>query len=134
MEKDVSLFCSIARSLCRSCSRLSLAHTHTRLHVSSSLAPCVRVIINTSQARAVMARLQVDRRERVLMQHLNAKRVSYQTVTLPVGDVLCTYDEGGCTFLLERKRADDYAASIADGRWREQTARLFATGHRVFSA
>ena len=32
----------------------------------------------------------------------------------------------------ERKRADDFAASIKDGRWREQTSRLFATGHRVF--
>ena len=32
----------------------------------------------------------------------------------------------------ERKRADDFAASIIDGRWREQTSRLFATGHRVF--
>ena len=40
--------------------------------------------------------------------------------------------KGGCTFLLERNRADDFAASIKDGRWREKTARLFATGHRVF--
>ena len=50
------------------------------------------------------------------MQHLNAKRVSYQAVSLPVGDVLGLFDEGGCTFLLERKRADDFAASIQDGR------------------
>ena len=78
-----------------------------------------------------MARLQVDRRERALMQHLDAKAVSYQAVTLPVGDVLCTYDEGGCPFLLERKRADDFAASIEDGRWREQAARMFETGHKV---
>ena len=65
------------------------------------------------------------------MQHLDAKRVSYQALSLPVGDVLCTFDEGGCAFLLERKRADDFAASIEDGRWREQGARMFATGHKV---
>ena len=68
-----------------------------------------------------MARLQVDRRERTLMQHLDAKGVY----------ALCTYDEGGCTFLLECKRADDFAASIKDGRWREQAARMFETGHKV---
>jgi ERCC4-type nuclease len=33
---------------------------------------------------------------------------------------------------MERKRADDFSASIQDGRWREQTSRLFSTGHRVF--
>jgi ERCC4-type nuclease len=33
---------------------------------------------------------------------------------------------------MERKRADDFAASIVDGRWREQTSRLFSTGYRVF--
>jgi ERCC4-type nuclease len=33
---------------------------------------------------------------------------------------------------MERKRADDFAASIKDGRWHEQSSRLFATGYRVF--
>ena len=33
---------------------------------------------------------------------------------------------------MERKRADDFAASIQNGRWREQTSRMFATGHRIF--
>ena len=63
-----------------------------------------------------MARLQVDRRKRALMQQLDATRVSYQALTLPVGDVLCTFDKGGCTFLVERKRADDFAAALKDGR------------------
>ena len=62
-----------------------------------------------------MARLAVDTRERASMKHLDAKRVPYRAVTLPVGDVLCTYDEGGCAWIMERKRADDFAASIVDG-------------------
>ena len=33
---------------------------------------------------------------------------------------------------MERKRADDFAVSIQDGRWREQSSRLFASGYRVF--
>jgi ERCC4-type nuclease len=78
-----------------------------------------------------MARLAVDTRERALMKHLDTKRVPYRAITLPVGDVICSYDEGGCAWVMERKRADDFAASIQDGRWREQTSRMFATGHRV---
>ena len=79
-----------------------------------------------------MARLTVDTRERALMHHLDANRVPYRALTLPVGDVLCAYEDGGRAWIMERKRADDFAASIKDGRWREQTSRLFATGHRVF--
>ena len=74
-----------------------------RTHASNSLArllPYVRACVNTDvrQARAVMAQLSVDTRERALMQHLDATRVVYRALTLPVGDVLCTYDEGGCAF------------------------------------
>lgn len=61
-----------------------------------------------------MARLAVDMRERALMQHFDAKRVPYRAVTLPVGDVLCTYEGCGSSWILERKRADDFAASIQD--------------------
>ena len=78
-----------------------------------------------------MACLTVDTRERLLMKHLEMKRVPYRAVSLPVGDVLCTYEGCGSSWIMERKRADDYAASIKDGRWREQTSRMFATGHRV---
>jgi ERCC4-type nuclease len=79
-----------------------------------------------------MATLQIDRRERALMGHLDAKGVSYQALTLPAGDVLCTYEGCGSSWIMERKRADDFAASIQDGRWREQSSRLFASGYRVF--
>ena len=79
-----------------------------------------------------MARLVIDSRERGLIQHLATKRATYHVASLPVGDVLCTYgDESACSWVMERKRADDLACSIKDGRWREQTSRLFASGRRV---
>ncbi len=46
---------------------------------------------------------------------------------LPVGDVLVCC-EGLPRLLLERKTAADLAASIVDGRWKEQTARLRDAG------
>jgi ERCC4-type nuclease len=79
-----------------------------------------------------MAHLVIDNREHGLIRHLVAKCTPHRVAALPVGDVLCTYDAGGCSWIMERKRADDFSASIQDGRWREQTSRLMATGHRVF--
>ena len=80
-----------------------------------------------------MARLVIDSRERGLIRHLAATRATYHVASLPVGDVLCTYgDDSACSWVMERKRADDLACSIKDGRWREQHFRFFATGHRVF--
>ena len=51
---------------------------------------------------------------------------------LDVGDVLVTSGEdqepdGRRTICLERKRWDDLAASVCDGRWREQKARMLPT-------
>lgn len=79
-----------------------------------------------------MERLAVDSRERSLIQCLAAKCVPHRVLSLPAGDLTCTYEGRGCSWILERKRADDFAASIQDGRWREQSSRLFATGLRVF--
>jgi ERCC4-type nuclease len=81
-----------------------------------------------------MAHLVIDNREHGLIRHLVAKSTPHRLAALPVGDVLCMYDGGGCSWIMERKRADDFANSIQDGRWREQTSRLMATGHRVFFA
>ena len=78
-----------------------------------------------------MAQLVVDNREHGLIRHLVAKCTPHRVASLPAGDVLCTYDGGGCSWIMERKRADDFSASIQDGRWREQTSRLMASGHRV---
>ena len=79
-----------------------------------------------------MERLAVDSRERALIQCLAAKRAPHQVLSLPAGDVLCKYEGRGSSWIMERKRADDFADSIRDGRWREQSSRLFATGLRVF--
>ena len=80
-----------------------------------------------------MARLDVDCRERGLIRQLAAKHVPCRVLSLPVGDVLCVYSGSSCaSWVLERKRADDLACSIKDGRWREQMSRLFSTGLRVF--
>ena len=78
-----------------------------------------------------MAHLVIVNREHGLIRHLVTKCTSHRVASLPVGDLLCTYDAGGCSWIMERKRADDFAASIQDGRWREQTGRLMASGHRV---
>ena len=79
-----------------------------------------------------MAHLVVDHREVGLIRHLLATCTPHHVASLPAGDVLCTYHGGGCSWIMERKRADDFSASIQDGRWREQTSRLFSTGHWVF--
>ena len=65
-------------------------------------------------ARARMA-LTIDRRERSLIQLLPEASIE----TLDVGDVWCRLGDGVISFVVERKRVDDFAASIIDGRWSE---------------
>ena len=67
--------------------------------------------------------LTVDARERALIQQLVKTEVEHNVATLPHGDVCFRSDQ--CTWLAERKRADDLAQSIKSGRWREQLGRLF---------
>ena len=68
--------------------------------------------------------LVVDCKEHGLIRALRRQSLPHEVKSLAVGDVLCTYDNpGGSAWVMERKRADDFAASIKDGRWREQTAR-----------
>ena len=76
--------------------------------------------------------LVIDSKEHGLIRALAAGRVAHEVKSLPVGDVLCTYEHGGCSWVMERKRADDLASSIKDGRWREQASRLFGSGLKVF--
>ena len=67
--------------------------------------------------------LTVDARERALIELLAKTGVEHDVATLPLGDVWFRSDR--CTWLAERKRADDLAQSIKSGRWREQLGRLF---------
>ena len=74
--------------------------------------------------------VKIDSREKGLIKIFSGAGLPHQVEALPVGDFMCQY-EGGHAWIAERKRSDDFAASLADGRWREQSARLFASGHQV---
>tara|TARA_B110000091_G_scaffold157293_1_gene167591 strand:+ start:225 stop:887 length:663 start_codon:yes stop_codon:yes gene_type:complete len=68
----------------------------------------------------------VDDREHDLIARLKMEKVDFTVQRLPLGDILL--ERNGTTCLIERKRTDDFAASITDGRWREQKARLKQSG------
>jgi ERCC4-type nuclease len=68
----------------------------------------------------------IDDREHDLIARLKAESVEFTVERLPLGDI--KIEKNGHMALIERKRTDDFAASISDGRWREQKARLSASG------
>jgi len=70
--------------------------------------------------------LRVDDREHALIERLRYGKVKFEVARLPLGDIVI--ENQGVTAVLERKRTDDFAASITDGRWREQKARLAQSG------
>ena len=82
--------------------------------------------------KSFKAIVTIDAREHSLIQTLNEKGASGHIVrSLPVGDVQCTYTDG-TGWLLERKTAFDFAASLRDGRYFEQRSRLLsAKGFRA---
>ena len=69
------------------------------------------------------AMLNVDRRERALSDAFTCLDVAHYMRALPVGDILCEYEEGAA-WIAERKKASDLANSLSSGRLFEQTARL----------
>eukprot|EP00973_Karenia_brevis_P096274 12431446-Karenia_brevis.AAC.2 len=72
--------------------------------------------------------LSVDYREHDLIGML---QIPYSVKTLPVGDLICKYEDGK-EWIAERKRTDDLAKSIKTGRWKEQQERLRITGLQIF--
>jgi len=68
----------------------------------------------------------VDDREHDLIQRFRNEKITFEIKRLPLGDIII--ENNGITAIVERKRTDDFAASISDGRWREQKARLKASG------
>lgn len=68
----------------------------------------------------------VDDREHDLIDRLTAIEATFEVQRLPLGDIII--ERNGTRCIIERKRTDDFAASITDGRWREQKARLAASG------
>lgn len=68
----------------------------------------------------------VDDREHDLIKKLTAIKATFKVERLPLGDIIIEHKGTRC--IIERKRTDDFAASITDGRWREQKARLATSG------
>ena len=75
--------------------------------------------------------LTVDVRERLLIEVLRTGGITHRVAALPVGDVLCEYDDG-TSWIAERKRTDDLANGIKSGRWSEQVSRLVKVSSPVF--
>ena len=104
--------------------------THDMVFAFSSIVfPCVSVFCMES----VDALITIDFREHDLIETFRDNGASGQLVKcLPLADVQCDY-ANGTGWLLERKTAFDFAASIRDGRFFEQRSRLTnATGFLVF--
>jgi len=70
--------------------------------------------------------LVIDSRESRLCDALKTLGVSFQTAGLDVGDFMIQNEAGEPLLVAERKSLADFAASNADGRYREQRARLMA--------
>jgi len=70
--------------------------------------------------------MKIDDREHDLIQQLKNEAVTFDIERLPLGDIIIEHNS--TTAIIERKRTDDFAASITDGRWREQKARLKVSG------
>lgn len=68
----------------------------------------------------------IDDREHDLINRLTSIKATFKVQRLPLGDIIIAHNGTRC--IIERKRTDDFAASITDGRWREQKARLAASG------
>lgn len=75
-----------------------------------------------------MVSIIVDSRESALLSAISGA----SSANLHLGDVQVKYDENN-SFIFERKTLSDLAASIKDGRYREQKARILAAipPHRV---
>ena len=72
----------------------------------------------------------VDNREKALARAMNDS-MQFDIQTLPLGDVICKYDDGSA-WILERKSASDLAQSIKSGRWGDQSRRLSEAGCKIF--
>lgn len=78
--------------------------------------------------------IRVDSREDALNDmlrlNLTGTKHSLRSESLPVGDVILSSEDGGTDYLVfERKSLADLAASIQDGRYKEQSHRLQALPH-----
>ena len=78
-----------------------------------------------------MATVTLDTREQALKRLFDTHCSGHNVGALAVGDLHVSYPSGA-GWIAERKRVDDLAASLTDGRWKDQCGRLFGqTGRRV---
>ena len=83
-----------------------------------------------------MIKIIVDSRESSLISCIKdrdferyADQISVEVQTLDIGDIHICLDFN--IFIFERKTIPDLLASIKDGRYKEQKARLLASGHNI---
>jgi ERCC4-type nuclease len=69
--------------------------------------------------------IQIDYRERKIIEILTNQNIQHKIFTMDIGDILIG------NILIERKTLVDLVASIKDGRYHEQKARLKQYGGRV---
>jgi ERCC4-type nuclease len=80
--------------------------------------------------------VKIDAREQELISKLNTiiqsnpkfKDIQIETVSLPIGDIIVSYNDVD-HIIIERKTVADLAASIKDGRYVEQSYRLNGIQH-----
>ena len=75
--------------------------------------------------------IKIDYREKDLIQKITTilseralGHITLQSENLPLGDIIICEDNGSEKIILERKTLQDLAASIRDGRYKEQSFRL----------
>jgi ERCC4-type nuclease len=75
-----------------------------------------------------MFTLKVDHRENKLKPYFDEHKVECQYENLEFGDFQILDSQGQIKLLFERKTLDDMLASIKDGRYKNQKARIFQAG------
>jgi ERCC4-type nuclease len=75
--------------------------------------------------------IKIDYREKDLIQKITTilseralEHITIQSENLPLGDIIICTDNGTENLIIERKTLQDLAASIRDGRYKEQSFRL----------
>jgi crossover junction endonuclease MUS81 len=88
----------------------------------------VSIIIDTREMK--------DQDERTYFQETLTEKykIDVETHALAIGDFVFAYDGEILDYVVERKKADDLAASITDGRYKEQKYRLknCGAGHVIY--
>jgi crossover junction endonuclease MUS81 len=77
-----------------------------------------------------MIKLLIDSREREIAEHFKTTP-SVSVSNIDIGDIQFVYSDGDdnkIILLIERKTISDLSASICDGRYREQKARILGSG------